>query len=60
MLRHIHSPATQEAEAGASQCDVILDDLVRLCLKIKKGWGCSSVLEYLPHMCRALGQSLVP
>lgn len=48
--------ASLETEAERSQFKASLDNLVRFCLEIKSkmGWGCNSVVEYLPNLYKPL------
>lgn len=49
----VSNPATQYSEAGRSKSEASLDNLRRLS-KIKRGRGCSSVVEHVPSTPVAL------
>lgn len=48
--------AIWKVETGRLKLESILNSLVRPCLnmKIKRGWGCSSVVECLPNIYEVL------
>lgn len=48
-----YDPSNQEAEAGDSKYTVSLDYVHNKTVSNHMGWGLSSVVEYLPSMCKA-------